>query len=233
MEFIDLYHCTRDATLADKPLATPSDAVLKGLFFSQDGAEDSFGPETYRAKVPYEAFLSQSMIFNMELAGEGGIDWALDAAGQPLHLTMDQLQLGVRQAMVELEIEPEHFDAVWECAIDDGACQENEQLEDEGIDGWTLQNVRGLAARNVGLAGAVMEDETGQSFMVCDTRIGLEKVELDEEVGEYVAIKQLPDRFQDRISIDERAKLPDLTDPAVLDQIKNQHHHSQLRGMRR
>ena len=233
MEFIDLYHCTHDATLADKPLATPRDAVLKGLFFSQDEALDSFGSEIYRAKVPYYSFLSQDMIFNMELAGEDGIDWAFDAAGQPLHLTMDQLQQGVRKAMVELEIDPEHFDAVWECALEDGACQENGQLEDEGIDGWTLQNVRGLAARNVGLAGAVIEDETGLSYMVCDIRIGLEKVELDEEVGEYVAIKHLPDRLCDHINDGVKTKLPDLTDPAVLDQIKNQLHQSQQRGMRR
>src|SRR5690606_18409538 len=119
-------------------LATPSDAVLRGLFFSED-AEDQFGPETYRTEIPHYAFLSTDMVTNLERAEEDGIDWAVDAAGQPLHLSIDQLRQGVHQAMAERKIDPDHFDAVWDCAIEDDACQENAQLEEAGVDGWTLQ----------------------------------------------------------------------------------------------
>jgi hypothetical protein len=231
---LNLYHCTHNKSLADGPLQVPDDALFKGLFFAH-GSQDQYGDETYRTHIPSRnCFLHDDILH--QLSWSDRVEWTETRDGQALPLTRQDLEVACRDAMTELEIDPDLFDSVWECAIEDASCSADEALED--LEGWspywTLQNVRGLTAQKVGLAGAEMEDDTGISYMLMG-ELPLEKVEYDadhslaDEDG-FVVVKANPMR-QVEVARDlqrqqeantpqvpRRIEFPDLNDDRVLDQ---------------
>jgi hypothetical protein len=178
-----LYHCSHESDLATRRLKPfeHGDREIRGLCFS-DAPQEQYGAHVYRAELPHGwSLLTDSLLFNLQVSAEDQIDWAVDRQGRPLTITRQDVRDACSRAMEVVGIDEDLFDAVYNCAIEDAGCQEDEELEEAGVSGWDLQSVRALSAHYLGLWGAVIEDDTGEAYISADHAQLLDKVVFDED----------------------------------------------------
>lgn len=182
-----LYHCTDNENLCKIPLDDfTKDNVIRGLCFS-DNALDHFGDVTYRIELKDErSMLTTDMIHNLDVSPTNTIDYLSDRHGNPLVIGIGDVRSAFEKACLEFYYDKEQWGSLWTCAIEFDDCNGNDELIDyvvgeEGLLGWDLQSIRGRTAYHLGLAGAVISDENGTSYIISDSSLRLDRVEYDDE----------------------------------------------------
>lgn len=182
-----LYHCTDNENLCKVPLDEFSSGnVIRGLCFS-DNALDYFGDVTYRIELKDErSMLTADMLHNLDVSPTNTIDYMSDRHGNPLVIGIGDVRSAFEKACLEFDYDKEQWGSLWTCAIEFDDCNGNDELIDyvggeEGLLGWDLQSIRGRTAFHLGLAGAVISDENGISYIISDSSLRLNRVEYDDE----------------------------------------------------
>ncbi len=182
-----LYHCTDNENLCKVPLDEFSSGnVIRGLCFS-DNALDHFGDVTYRIELKDErSMLTTDMLHNLDVSPTSSIDYMSDRHGSPLVIRMDDVRFAFEKACLEFDYDKDQWENLWTCAIEFDDCSGNDELieyagGEEGLLGWDLQSIRGRTAYHLGLAGAVISDENGTSYIISDSSLRLDRVECDDE----------------------------------------------------
>lgn len=182
-----LYHCTDNENLCKVPLDEFSSGnVIRGLCFS-DNALDHFGDVTYRIELKDErGMLTTDLLHNLDVSPTSSIDYMSDRHGNPLVIRMDDVRFAFEKACLEFDYDKDQWENLWTCAIEFDDCSGNDELieyagGEEGLLGWDLQSIRGRTAYHLGLAGAVISDENGTSYIISDSSLRLDRVECDDE----------------------------------------------------
>lgn len=180
-----LYHCTDNENLCKIPLDDfTKDNVIRGLCFS-DNALDHFGDVTYRIELKDEwNMLTTDMLHNLDESPTNSIDYMSDRHGNPLIVREEDIRSAFEKACLEFDYDKEQWENLWTCAIEFDDCSGNDELIEyaNGEDpAWDLQSIRGRTAYHLGLAGAVISDENGTSYIISDSSLRLDRVEYDDE----------------------------------------------------
>lgn len=182
-----LYHCTDNENLCKVPLDEFSSGnVIRGLCFS-DNALDHFGDVTYRIELKDErSMLTTDMLHNLDVSPTNTVDYMSDRHGNPLVIGIGDVRSAFEKACLEFDYDKEQWGSLWTCAIELDDCSGNDELieyagGEEGLLGWDLQSIRGRTAYHLGLAGAVISDENGTSYIISDSSLRLDRVECDDE----------------------------------------------------
>ncbi|HGM5443428.1 TPA: hypothetical protein ACKP0F_000142 [Stenotrophomonas maltophilia] len=179
-----LYHCTSNENLCKIPLDDfTKDSVIRGLCFS-GSALDHFGDVTYRIELKDEwNMLTTDMLHNLNVSPANSIDYMSDRYGNPLIVRGEDIRSAFEKACLEFDYDKEQWENLWTCAIEFDDCSGNDELIEyaNGEDpAWDLQSIRGRTAYHLGLAGAVISDENGTSYIISDSSLRLDRVEYDE-----------------------------------------------------
>ncbi|EKT4074156.1 hypothetical protein NIPOLPBK_00932 [Stenotrophomonas maltophilia] len=180
-----LYHCTDSENLCKIALDDfTKDNVIRGLCFS-DNALDHFGDVTYRIELrDEENMLTTDMLHNLDVSPTNSIDYMSDRHGNPLIIRGEDIRSAFEKACLEFDYDKEQWENLWACAIEFDDCSGNDELIEyaNGEDpAWDLQSIRGRTAYHLGLAGAVISDENGTSYIISDSSLRLDRVEYDDE----------------------------------------------------
>ena len=157
---------------------------IRGLCFS-DNALDHFGDVTYRIELKDEwNMLTTDMLHNLDESPTNSIDYMSDRHGNPLIVREEDIRSAFEKACLEFDYDKEQWENLWTCAIEFDDCSGNDELIEyaNGEDpAWDLQSIRGRTAYHLGLAGAVISDENGTSYIISDSSLRLDRVEYDDE----------------------------------------------------